>query len=221
VVVFQHNTRIFLVAVFDDVIQCLQTFWETRVTHVAPKHLGPWALKVEAAPLPIIVPTAVRVTRAVLEPCALVPSVGMTARRGLRTPVLMARPIVGWNKGSEGRGPPHGVLCGSLLPAGLRVTWDRDRNLSPALKGALHLLCIGDAEDVFQLTVHLVHPVGGGCVQFVPKCNRGHVLASPNRDGARRPLTVYGVGDVACPSLGVGHINHYSLLWFERGHAVV
>jgi hypothetical protein len=34
-----------------------------------------------------------------------------------------------------------------------------DGDLSPTLEGTLRLLCGDDAEDVFQLAVHLVHPV--------------------------------------------------------------
>jgi hypothetical protein len=48
---------------------------------------------------------------------------------------------------------------GSILSIGLRVVWAKDRDLCPALEGALHLLRGGDAEDVLQLVVHPVHLV--------------------------------------------------------------
>jgi hypothetical protein len=40
-VVYLSNIWICLAVIFDDVIQCLEAFWETRVTHVAPECLGP------------------------------------------------------------------------------------------------------------------------------------------------------------------------------------
>jgi hypothetical protein len=53
--IFQASTGICCVVVFDNVIRCPETFWETHITHVAPKRLGPWPLRVEATPLPAIV----------------------------------------------------------------------------------------------------------------------------------------------------------------------
>jgi hypothetical protein len=40
VVVVQPNVGIYLIVVFDDVIQCPETLWETRVTHIALERLG-------------------------------------------------------------------------------------------------------------------------------------------------------------------------------------
>jgi hypothetical protein len=40
-VVLQPNTGICLNIVFDDVIWCPETFWETRVMHIIPERLGP------------------------------------------------------------------------------------------------------------------------------------------------------------------------------------
>jgi hypothetical protein len=54
-----------LVVVFDDVIQCLKTFWGSCIMHVASERLWPWSLKTEAASLPVIVSTAAWV------PCAM------------------------------------------------------------------------------------------------------------------------------------------------------
>jgi hypothetical protein len=90
------------------------------------------------------------------------------------------------------------------------------------LKGALHLLCSGDTENVFQLMVYLVHPIGGGCRQSVQKCSRrSHVLAGPHEGGVWWPLLVYGRGDIPGPGLGVGEVDHYDTVCLERRLAVV
>jgi hypothetical protein len=40
-VVDQPNVGIGFFIVFDDVIWCLKSFWETSIMHFAPEHLGP------------------------------------------------------------------------------------------------------------------------------------------------------------------------------------
>jgi hypothetical protein len=45
---------------------------------------------------------------------------------------------------------------GCFLPAGLRAARAQDRDLSPVLEGALHLLRGSDTEDVLELVVHPV-----------------------------------------------------------------
>jgi hypothetical protein len=62
--------------------------------------------------------------------------------------------------------------------AGLGMTFPRDKNLGSRLERALHQLLGGNTEDVLQLMVHLVHPIGGGPGQSVQECHcRSHVLA--------------------------------------------
>jgi hypothetical protein len=85
------------------------------------------------------------------------------------------------------------------------------------LKGALHLL-----QSVFQLMVHLVHPIGGGCGQGVQKRSHdGQGLAGPSEGGAWRLLMVCGSNDVPGLSSGVCEVDHYSPLYLECGLAVV
>jgi hypothetical protein len=79
----------------------------------------------------------------------------------------MSRPKTGQNLGKRGCDPHNGDLHGSLLSIGLRVAWARDRDLSPPLERALRLLHSGDAKDVLQLALSLVHPVSGGHKQGV------------------------------------------------------
>jgi hypothetical protein len=50
-VIFQPNIGVGFAIIIDDVVWLLEIFWETCIMHVAPKHLGPWALGAEAAPL--------------------------------------------------------------------------------------------------------------------------------------------------------------------------
>jgi hypothetical protein len=90
------------------------------------------------------------------------------------------------------------------------------------LKGALCLLWGGDAKNVFQLMVHLVHLIGRGCKQSIQKHNYcGHSLAGPGEGGAQRHLTVYGSGDVPCSSSGVGEVDRYDPLCLMHELAVV
>jgi hypothetical protein len=77
--VFQPNAGICPTIVFYDVMRCLKALWETHITHVASKRLGPWPLGVEAVPLSV---------------CTLSPpppTVGLTIHQGLRVHVWMAR----------------------------------------------------------------------------------------------------------------------------------
>jgi hypothetical protein len=120
-VVFQPNVVICLAVIFDDVIRCLEMFWETHVTHVASEFLGPRSLRIEVAPLPVITSTSVRVTCAVLRLCAVVPSAGPTTRQVLRMPVRMTWLDTSQNLGRRGCGPHHGELRGDRLLAGLRA----------------------------------------------------------------------------------------------------
>jgi hypothetical protein len=102
-VVFQPNIGICLAVVFDDVIWCLETFWEMLITHVAPECLGPWPIKAEAVPLLIITPTTAWVVccARTVRPC---PPVSLTMRRGSgrlfgwpdRTWEALWQPSTGW-----------------------------------------------------------------------------------------------------------------------------
>jgi hypothetical protein len=90
------------------------------------------------------------------------------------------------------------------------------------LKGSLRLLCGSNIENVFQLTVHLVHLINRGCGQCVQKRGRcGHVLAGYSEGGARQSLAVYGSDDIPGPSLGIGEVDCYALLYLEHGLVVV
>jgi hypothetical protein len=96
-----------------------------------------------------------------------------------------------------------------------------DGDLSPTLEGTLRLLCGDDAEDVFQLAVHLVHPVDRGCEQSVQKHDRcGHIMAGLGEGTVLRPLRVDGGGNVPGPSSNIGKVNHYGPLRLEHGPAV-
>jgi hypothetical protein len=90
------------------------------------------------------------------------------------------------------------------------------------MEGALYLRRSGDAEDVLQLVVHPIHPVGGGYGQSVQKRGRcGHVLASLGKGDLRLPLMVDDSGDIPSLSRGVGEVNCYTLLYLESELAVV
>jgi hypothetical protein len=89
-VVLQPNTRICLTIVFNDVIWCPERFWETRVTHIAYECLGLWPFWAEVAPILVVMPVVMWVTRAVVGVCALIPPVGLTVHQGLKMPVWIA-----------------------------------------------------------------------------------------------------------------------------------
>jgi hypothetical protein len=134
----------------------------------------------------------------------------------------MTQPDMGQNMSWRGICSYRRGFHGSLLPTSLRATQARDGDLNPAQEGTLRLLCGGDAEDVLQLAVHLVHPVCGGCKQCLQKRDRcGHVLTGPGKGKALCPLTVVGGGDVPGLSLGVGKVNYYDPLYLRCGLAVM
>jgi hypothetical protein len=88
-----------LVVVFDDVIQCLKTFWGSCIMHVASERLWPWSLKTEAASLPVIVSTAAWVPCAMLGLgiifCPSPPIAGLTVHLGFLAPVWMIQSDMG------------------------------------------------------------------------------------------------------------------------------
>jgi hypothetical protein len=79
--------------------------------------------------------------------------------------------------------------------------WDgrgggQNRGINPMLQGTLRLLRGGGAEDALQLSVHLTHPIGGGCRQRVQNHGRcGHVLAGLLEGGELllRPFHCHGL----------------------------
>jgi hypothetical protein len=107
--------------------------------------------------------------------------------------------------------PPHGELYDSLLLTGHRASLARDQNQCPTLKGALHLLCIGDTENVFSVDEGKVSRIAATVATFW--------LALANM-GVLRPLAVYG-GDIPGPSLGFGQVDCYDPQCLECGLAVV
>jgi hypothetical protein len=122
-----------LTIVFDNVVWCPEALQETHVTHIAPEHLAPWPLKVEAAPLSVVAPTAMQVARAVLGVCALIPPVSLAVRQGIKVLAQVAQSKTGQNLGWSGCGPHHNELNGSPLLVGLRIARARYRGLSPPL----------------------------------------------------------------------------------------
>jgi hypothetical protein len=113
-------------------------------------------------------------------------------------------------------------FCDSLLPTDFRAARSRDQDLDLALEGAFSLLRSCDVEDVFQLEVHLVHPIHGRCLQSVQKHNRcSHVLASPGEGRTLHPLVVDGGSNVPSPSPGGGEVNHYGPLCLQCGLAMM
>jgi hypothetical protein len=74
VVIFPLNTGVCLAIVFDDVIRCLETFWELCITHVPSTHIQPWSLRTEVASLPVIRSTAAQVPHTMLGLGVLVPT---------------------------------------------------------------------------------------------------------------------------------------------------
>jgi hypothetical protein len=89
-VVLQPNARICLTIAFNDVIWCPERFWETHVTHIASECLGLWPFWAEVAPISVVMPVVMWVTRTVVGVCALVPPSGLTVHQGLRVPVWIA-----------------------------------------------------------------------------------------------------------------------------------
>jgi hypothetical protein len=56
------------------------------------------------------------------------------------------------------------------------------------LKRSLCGLCSDDAEDILELTVHPIRPIGGGDMQSVHMCCRGdHILAGLAKVGCGAP----------------------------------
>jgi hypothetical protein len=104
-IVLQPNVGICLTVVFDDIIWCPETFWETRVMRVAPECLGPWPIWARLCPL-VNASDTMWVTCAVLEMCALIPPAGLMACQGLRIPVRMVWPNVGRILSGRGCAPP-------------------------------------------------------------------------------------------------------------------
>jgi hypothetical protein len=73
-------------------------------------------------------------------------------------------------------------------------------------------------EDVPQLMVHLVDPIGGGCGQRVQeRRGRSHVLAGPSIGWTRRPFIVDGEGDGPAVSSGFGEVNGGGSLCPQHG----
>jgi hypothetical protein len=65
-----------------------------------------------------------------------------------------------------------------------------------------------NTEDGLQLSLHLVHLVGGGHMQCVKKHScHGHIPAGPSKVWMRHPVMVHGGGDGPGPSLGLGEVN--------------
>jgi hypothetical protein len=95
VVVFQANTGVGFAVILDEIVRRLKTFWETRVTHFAHERFGPWPLGAEAAPLSIIAPTVMRITRAVHGMRPFIPPASMTACWRLGASARVARLEVG------------------------------------------------------------------------------------------------------------------------------
>jgi hypothetical protein len=61
--------------------------------------------------------------------------------------------------------------------------------------GTLYLLRSGDAEDAFQLLVHLTRPFGGRCRQRIQeRGHRGHSLAAPPAPSPRPGLPPVLIG---------------------------
>jgi hypothetical protein len=75
--------------------------------------------------------------------------------------------------------------------------WAGDRNLGPLLERAFRLLLGSYAEDVPQLTIHLVDHAGGGRGQSVQK----------SKGWTWRPFIVDGNSDVPGPSSGFGEVD--------------
>jgi hypothetical protein len=83
-----------------------------------------------------------------------------------------------------------------------------DRILDLLLEQALRLLLGGYIEDVPQLMVHPVHPIGGGHMQSVEEHHcHGHVLDSPGKSWTRHPLMVDGHSDGPGTSSSLGEVN--------------
>jgi hypothetical protein len=154
--------------------------------------------------------------------CVLLPLVGLTAHLRFRTFFWMAQSVMDQNPDQRGCCACHWGFHGNLLSDALRAAQARDRDLYPALEGALHLMHSSDAEDFLQLMIHLVQPINGGCGYNFQKCNHyGHILASPSKGRLRRTITVDGIGNIPTPSLGSGEFNCYAPLCLERGLVVV
>jgi hypothetical protein len=95
-VVNQPNAGIGFSVVFDDVIWCPKSFWETSIMHFAPEHLRPWPFRAEVAPFSIVASTAVQVAHAVLRMHPLIPTVSMSVRWRLRASTQVAQTEIGW-----------------------------------------------------------------------------------------------------------------------------
>jgi hypothetical protein len=86
-VIFQPNAGVGFAIIIDDVVWLLEIFWETCIMHVAPKHLGPWPLGAEAAPLDRYAHRNMGYVRGARNaPPPLIPSVSLMACRRLGWP---------------------------------------------------------------------------------------------------------------------------------------
>jgi hypothetical protein len=216
-IVSQANTRIHLTDILDDVIQCSEALREACVMQIAPEHLGPRPLRAEFAPLSVIATIAMWITWELLRACALVPLIGLVARRGLRVRAQMVWLKTGLNLGRRGCAPQHWELCGSLLFTGLRAALARDRDLGPPLERALYLFRMSDTRGVPQLGVYLVHHVGRGCGQgYQERCHRSHILTILGEGRAWWTLVVDGGGRSPGQSPCFGVVDHYEPLHLER-----
>jgi hypothetical protein len=95
-VVDQPNVGIGFFIVFDDVIWCLKSFWETSIMHFAPEHLGPQPFRAEVAPFSIVASTAVWVAHAVLRMHPLIPTMSMSVHWRLRASTQVAQTEISW-----------------------------------------------------------------------------------------------------------------------------
>jgi hypothetical protein len=109
--VFQPNAGICPTIVFYDVMRCLKALWETHITHVASKRLGPWPLGVEAVPLSVCTLSP--------PPPPPPPHGGLDDPSGAKGACLDGPPKTGQNLGWRRHSHHHGELRGSPLSASL------------------------------------------------------------------------------------------------------
>jgi hypothetical protein len=70
------------------------------------------------------------------------------------------------------------------------------------------MLLGGYAEDVPQLTIHPIHPVGGECEQVSKSATTVDTfLAGPGKGWTRHPLTIDGSSDSPVPSSSLGEVD--------------